>query len=167
MVFSSDRNYTIRPAAGTQLTLDLHGSSFDIPVVGGARGLATATGTGYAEQPVGGEVPATLSLTLGTPASFGAFVPGVADDYTATTTATVTSSAGDATLSSSDPGHLTNGTFELPQPLQVAFSKSTWDGPVSNDPVTITFNQSIGANDALRTGTYSKTLTFTLSTTTP
>ena len=40
-------------------------------------------------------------------------------------------------------------------------------GPVSNDPVTITFQQSIGANDALRTGTYSKTLTFTLSTTTP
>jgi hypothetical protein len=27
--------------------------------------------------------------------------------------------------------------------------------------------QRIGANDALRTGTYSKTLTFTLSTTTP
>jgi hypothetical protein len=45
-------------------------------------------------------VPATLSLTLGAPASFGAFTPGV-------------------------------------------------------------------ANDALRTGAYNKTLTFTLSTTTP
>jgi hypothetical protein len=33
--------------------------------------------------------------------------------------------------------------------------------------VAITFEQSIGANDALRTGSYSKTLTFTLSTTTP
>jgi hypothetical protein len=33
--------------------------------------------------------------------------------------------------------------------------------------VTVNFKQSIGANDALRTGTYSKTLTFTLSTTTP
>ena len=28
-------------------------------------------------------MPATLSLTLGTPASFGAFTPGVAKDYTA------------------------------------------------------------------------------------
>ena len=39
--------------------------------------------------------------------------------------------------------------------------------PVSNDAVTITFTQDIGATDALRTGSYSKTLTFTLSTTTP
>jgi hypothetical protein len=38
---------------------------------------------------------------------------------------------------------------------------------VSNDPVTIAFKQHIGANDPLRTGSYSKTLTFTLSTTTP
>ena len=45
--------------------------------------------------------------------------------------------------------------------------KSAWTAPVSNDPVTITFRQHIGATDALRTGAYSKTLTFTLSTTTP
>ena len=45
--------------------------------------------------------------------------------------------------------------------------KATWTAPVSNDPVTITFSQHIGATDALRTGTYSRTLTFTLSTTTP
>jgi hypothetical protein len=38
---------------------------------------------------------------------------------------------------------------------------------VSNDAVAIPFSQSIAAGDALRTGTYSKTLTFTLSTTTP
>ena len=38
---------------------------------------------------------------------------------------------------------------------------------MSNDQVTIAFRQHIGATDALRTGTYSKTLTFTLSTTTP
>jgi len=38
---------------------------------------------------------------------------------------------------------------------------------VSNDPVTIAFKQHIGAGDALRTGTYAKTLTLTLSTTTP
>ena len=33
--------------------------------------------------------------------------------------------------------------------------------------MTIGFKQPIGADDALRTGTYSKTLTFTLSTTSP
>ena len=33
--------------------------------------------------------------------------------------------------------------------------------------MTIDFLQSIGANEPLRTGNYSKTLTFTLSTTTP
>jgi hypothetical protein len=43
----------------------------------------------------------------------------------------------------------------------------TWSNPVSNDPVAVAFKQAIGATDPLRTGTYSKTLTFTLSTTTP
>ena len=43
----------------------------------------------------------------------------------------------------------------------------TYPGPVSNAVATIDFRQSIGANEPLRTGTYSKTLTFTLSTTTP
>ena len=38
---------------------------------------------------------------------------------------------------------------------------------MSNDAVTIGFKQPIGATDALRTGTYAKTLTFTLSTTAP
>ena len=112
-------------------------------------------------------MPATLSLTLGANASFGAFVPGVAREYTASTTANVISSAGDATLTFSDPGRLTNGTFSLAQPLQVALSKSTWNAPVSNDTVTVSFRQAIGANEALRTGAYSKTLTFTLSTTSP
>ena len=43
----------------------------------------------------------------------------------------------------------------------------TYSGPVSNDPVTITFKQAIGATEPLRTGAYTKTLTFTLSTTAP
>jgi sugar phosphate isomerase/epimerase len=116
---------------------------------------------------VGGTVGATLALTLGNTASFGAFTPGVAKDYTASTTANVISTAGDATLSYSDPGHLTNGPFSLPSPLEVSLSKSTWSAPVSNDAVTVGFKQHIGATDALRTGAYSKTLTFTLSTTTP
>ncbi len=116
---------------------------------------------------VGGSVPATLSLVLGAPATFGAFTPGITKDYTASTTATVLSTAGDAALTVSEPGSLMNGTFALPSPLVVEFSKAAWTAPVSNDVVTIAFKQHIGATDALRTGTYSKTLTYTLSTTTP
>ncbi|WP_169542094.1 ThuA domain-containing protein [Solirubrobacter soli] len=116
----------------------------------------------------GGSVAPTLSLSLGAAATFGAFTPGVARTYTATTTANVISSAGDASLTvAPTPAYLMNGTFALPSPLDVTFSKSSWTAPASNDPVTITFKQQIGASDALRTGSYSKTLTFTLSTTTP
>ncbi|HEY6891542.1 MAG TPA: hypothetical protein VI300_27295 [Solirubrobacter sp.] len=116
---------------------------------------------------VGGSVPATLALSVASPVTFGAFTPGVAKDYTVSTAASVISTAGDAALTVSDPGRLTNGAFSLPSPLQVSFSKAAWTAPVSNDPVTITFNQHIGATDALRAGAYSKTLTFTLATTTP
>ncbi|HEX6026886.1 MAG TPA: M4 family metallopeptidase [Solirubrobacter sp.] len=134
---------------------------------------------------VGGTVPATLSLSLAAPASFGTFRPGVAADYTASTTATVISTAGDATLSvldpsASAPGRLVNGPFALAQPLQVRAGNGSYatvsgfpaavkayGDPVSNDVVAIDFKQSIGATDALRTGTYGKTLTLTLSTTTP
>jgi glycerophosphoryl diester phosphodiesterase len=114
----------------------------------------------------GGTVPATLSLTLGAPASFGAFTPGVAHDYTAQTSANVTSTAGDAALSV-PAGTLANGAFKLAQPVVVRPENAAWTGPVSNDTFAIGFKQAIGANEALRTGTYSTTLTFTLSTTTP
>ena len=139
---------------------------------------------------VAGTAPATLSLALGSAATFSAFTPGVAQDYTAALTADVISSAGDAALSVADPsttapGHLVNGTFALPSALQASASSpagtgtaggavsgspltvANWSAPVSNDPVTVALKQSVGANDALRTGSYSKTLTFTLSTTTP
>ncbi len=116
---------------------------------------------------VGGTVPATLALTLGPPATFGAFTPGVARTYTAPTTADVVSTAGNAALSVSDPGHLANGSFTLPQPLQVDIAPDSWPQPVSHATSAITFTQPIAANDALRTGTYSRTLTFTLSTTNP
>ncbi len=123
--------------------------------------------TAIAETTVGGTVPATLSLSLAQSASFGAFTPGITKDYAAQTTANVISTAGDASLSYSDPGHLTNGAFSLPSPLVVELSKSNWSAPVSNDAVLVGFKQHIDANDALRTGTYSRTLTFTLSTTQP
>jgi hypothetical protein len=147
--------------------------AFDIPVT-------AATGT------VGGTVPATLSLTLGAPAMFSPFIPGTAADYFATTTANVISTAGDAALSVADPssnatGRLVNGSFALTERLQAGVGGTyapvggssnpttikTWNAPTSNEGVTIGFKQSILANEPLRTGRYSKTLTFTLSTTNP
>jgi hypothetical protein len=128
---------------------------------------------------VGGNVPATLALTLGsTPATFGTFTPGITKDYTASMAADVVSTAGDAALSVGDPGRLMNGSFTLASPLQVSATSPlgtagaggtllTYSGPVSHDPVTVSFKQHIDANEPLRTGAYSKTLTFTLSTTTP
>ena len=141
---------------------------------------------------VSGNVPATLSLSLGAAPNFGAFVPGVAREYTATGPGNVISTAGDATLSVADPsttntGKLVNGAFTLANPLMASATGTggtaatggavggsaapttllTYSAPVSNSALTLTFKQSIGANEALRTGTYSKTLTFTLSTTAP
>ena len=43
----------------------------------------------------------------------------------------------------------------------------SWTGPGSKQSVALGFKQTIGAAEGLRTGTYAKTLTFTLSTTTP
>ena len=134
------------------------------PVADDAAATST-TGT------VGGAVPATLSLSLAGAVSFGAFVPGVANTYTASTTANVISTAGDATLTVSDtganPGHLVNGAFALASPLGGLGVVKTWTAPTSNESVPVTFTQAIGANEPLRTGSYSKTLTFTLSTSTP
>src|SRR6185436_4501318 len=45
MIVSSDQESSIRPAAGTQLSLDLSQSWAEIPVVGGAQALAEAFGS--------------------------------------------------------------------------------------------------------------------------
>jgi hypothetical protein len=172
------------------VALDTLMSKVTLPIVGGAEALAAASV--FPSTPVGGTVPATLALTVGPAATFAPFVPGVERAYEASTTANVISTAGDATLSVADAssnhtGHLVNGSFFMPQPLQararnaantgtaynnVGSSASPlnllqYDAPVSNDAVSLQFNQRVGANDALRTGTYAKTLTFTLSTTQP
>ena len=141
---------------------------------------------------VSANVPLTLGLTLGQPASFGTFVPSVEQDYTASTTASVIASSGNAALSVSDAdgvatGRLVNADYALPTPLQVkatspagvsrAFADVggstnpttllTYDRAVNDTDVTLDFKQHVGVRDALRAGRYSKTLTFTLSTTAP
>ena len=102
------------------------GSAFFSPHHCHPGDLQSATAFGPVEFPVagdvGGSVPATLSLVLGTPPAFGAFTPGLAKTYTASTTATVISTAGDATLTVADPspvatGKLVNGAFSLASPL--------------------------------------------------
>ena len=177
MVFSSDRLFTLRPQPGTELTVDLAGTSLSLPVVGGSKAFTTATGGDEEEAPVGGTVPATLSLTLGAPASFGAFTPGVAREYTASTTANVISTAGDAALTVSRPEQQ-RARPPGQRHVQPAAAAAGGGQRAAGDGQDVRgagvqrrrdgeLQQSIAANDALRTGTYAKTLTFTLSTTSP
>jgi len=137
---------------------------------------------------VGGNVPATLSLTAGPgTATFAPFVPGAEKDYTASLVTNVISSAANATLSVADTssiatGHLVNGSYSLTKALETKVGAGayapvggsaapttliTWTGPLANAATTVDFQQSIGASEALRTGAYAKTLTLTLSTTAP
>jgi glycerophosphoryl diester phosphodiesterase len=126
---------------------------------------------------VGGVVAGTLAVELGAAPSLGVFTPGVTRDYTATTTARVISSAMDTTLSVSGP-KLANGAQSLAKPLDVradgpfaplegVVGLKTWTAPVVAEAVELGFRQSIAATEPLRTGAYTSTLTFTVSTTQP
>jgi X-Pro dipeptidyl-peptidase len=44
MILSSDKDFTLAPRPGTELTIDLDGTSIEIPVVGGAAAFRKATG---------------------------------------------------------------------------------------------------------------------------
>jgi hypothetical protein len=139
--------------------------------------LAFADTTGTPVE-VGGTVPKVLALSLsGANANLGSFAPGVTKDYTASLTATVTTSTPDAALSVSDPsttapGHLVQGSYVMPSALRVQgqtlpATVATYTGPKSNDAVPVTFTQHVDATDGLHSGAYGKTLTFSLTTTTP
>jgi X-Pro dipeptidyl-peptidase len=41
MIFSSDRDFTLWPQPGTELTLDLAGTSLQLPIVGGVASLGS------------------------------------------------------------------------------------------------------------------------------
>lgn len=43
IIFSSDRDFTLWPSPGTELTIDLDGTSLKLPVVGGERAFGTAS----------------------------------------------------------------------------------------------------------------------------
>ena len=132
-----------------------------------------------------------LRLPASTPA-FEPFVPGVAREYLIAAAPQVTTTAGDTSLSIWDPattgtGRLVNGTATLTNALQ-AYATATqgtagaggnvggaaaptplisFAAPQTNRTVNLTFRQNITATETLRSGSYGKTLTFTLSTTAP
>jgi type 1 glutamine amidotransferase/regulation of enolase protein 1 (concanavalin A-like superfamily) len=132
------------------------------------------------------EPPAALSLSFADPAAaFGLLVPGVAGDYDATLTATVTSGVRGATLSVRDAGagdgKLANGRAKPETPLRVRVSPrgafaslsgtpttvGTFAGVAAGERVAIGLRQTVTAGEALRAGRYSKSLTFTLAAGTP
>ena len=124
---------------------------------------------------------------------FGPIIPGVTAEYVPSIAAKVTSTAGEATLavadpSSTAPGKLVNGTYVLESPLQVRATNganpSTAFAPVAGSSVTadaadLPAGDQLGPGHARRSssrsrrrrrcraGNYGKSLTFTLSTTTP
>jgi len=155
---------------------------------GNASEARSVAFTVFAPTTVTSEVRATVMGTLGltvSPITLGAFMPGVANQYTGTGTANVTSSWPNASLTVHDAtgtnvGRMTNGSAVLASPLQASDAAGTfanltatpralktWAAPVSGENTTLTFRQSIAANEALAHGVYSKAVTFTLTTTTP
>lgn len=136
------------------------------------------------EQPIGGTVGAVLALELGTAPSFGAFVPGLPRTYTASSTATVTTTLRDARLTVADAdttatGRLVNGGSALASPLRVAadggahaalsapVTLRTFPRAVAGEEVSLAYEQTIGAREGIEVGSYAKTLTFSLSAGTP
>jgi len=132
-------------------------------------------------------------LSLPSASTFGPFTPGIAKWYEANVVATITSNYNDTSLSVYDPattntGRLVNGARALATPLTIKLSSGTqatalaggpvggaaaptpilsYSAPQTNRTATLFFQQQIAANEVLAAGTYGKTLTFSMSTTTP
>jgi sugar phosphate isomerase/epimerase len=155
--------------------------------------LLIGKSTNQAIANLSGDVSSSLQLSVtNSGGSFGSFLPGVARDYVTQLAADVTTTTGDAALTVSDPstnnpGRLVNGSTALASPVAIravglgdtplpAYTSlpttntplvlRSWSAPATA-ALTLDLRQSIGAADTLRAGTYRKTLTFTLSTTTP
>ena len=168
-----------------------------VTVSDGRGGTASETlpitvnvGSAHAGAEIGADVGLVLGVAMSGAASFGSITPGITKDYETGVTALVTSTAGEATLTVTDadatsPGRLVNGDYALATPLQTKATNGatptadfapltgtprtllTWSRAISSDPVTLAFKQTVAAAETLRAGTYGKTLTYTLSTTTP
>ncbi len=156
------------------------------------RAVATTTPTGSVPSTLSLSVGATAP-SLG--AFVAGVAQTYMTSLSATVTTTAASSTLQAAdLTGSFTGYLVNATpsggpYRLAQGLQVDATSTnpsasgsgtysdlsttepatllTYAAPVANDAVTLGFRQPIAATDPLRTGTYAKTVTFTLSTSTP
>jgi X-Pro dipeptidyl-peptidase len=76
---------TCTPASGSFFTIGQTQVTCTARDANGNTSTDTFTVTVRGTQPVGGTIPATLALTLGVPASFGAFTRGTAKEYIAST----------------------------------------------------------------------------------
>ncbi len=186
----------VNPFASSATVSELGAYSVEYRAVDrGGNAEAIKTVTFWINRPttvtgkVSSVIPSTLGLTVNE-LKLPAFIPGVSQTYTGTTTASVTSSWPNAALSvyDPDPTNGTNGRLMhaggsiIPRDMDVlnsagSFSAignpsspdtiATWATPVANAAQTITMRQVIQTNDVLVSGEYAKTLTFSLSTTTP
>ena len=124
-----------------------------------------------AETNVVATVPTILGLTLAPTTSLGAFTPGVTKDYTATTTARVTATTGDAALSVADRSDSNPDAWSTarrrcrgrwrsasvlarsPRRRGAPVLLKSWTAPTSIEQVPLTIKQSIVDTDPLRAGT--------------
>ena len=95
---------------------DVHQGAQRRPTARAGRRWRSSDGGQHAEPPIGGTVPQVLALSLGAARArtSARSLPGVTKDYTASLTATITTTAPNAALSVHDPsatatGHLVQG----------------------------------------------------------
>ena len=135
---------------------------------------------------IGGTVPTVLALTFARrERNLGTFPPGVTRDYTSSAERDRHHDRADRRAERARPGHerarppgqrrLRDAAAAAGQRrrrrLRAADERAaallTYTGPGTNEPLAIGFKQPVAATDGLHSGAYGKTLTFTLSTTTP
>ena len=134
------------------------------------QALATATAAAVGLVPVimvGSPAHAAptgkiADLTISAPSNWAGGKLSYVATYTGNTSGTFTFVASAGTANAAQTGGNYTAVGAAPTTL-LSYAAPT----LGADPVTISFRQAIGATDQLRAGNYTKTLTFTLSTTTP
>ncbi|NHC14163.1 Xaa-Pro dipeptidyl-peptidase [Motilibacter deserti] len=146
-VYSSDREFTIRPAPGTELTLDTSASSITIPIVGGATAFATSTGV---TAPT-----ATVALDPAAPTGAnGWYVGNVGVDWAVSDGGAPTSTTG-----CSDTTITQDGTFTLACTVTNLLGSGTESVTVRRDATAPT----VTPTGVLNGGSYGDSTTRTLS----
>ncbi len=116
---------------------------------------------------VGGTVPATLALSLAGPVSLGTLHPGHRPRVHGLDHRHRHLDGGVRDAERLRPGPPDQRRLHARAAAPSGDDARGVERPVSNATVADHLQQAIGATDPLRTGTYTKTLTFTLATTEP